>query len=148
MIQARLIARVVGIPVVLLGTLWAFIQVAYAPIPDWLKLIAFILIAALFLLLGLRMYYGSDQGGTDVHVDLGDRRYSAVNVPLGAISILDRALAAWARRRPLPPARGRVEGSPAIEANVIPSSDADGIAASDETPEGAQGVSPQRDVTP
>jgi hypothetical protein len=144
MIQARLIARVVGVPAVLLGTLWTFVRLAYAPIPDWLKLIAFILIAALFMLLGLRMYYGSDQGGTDVHVDLGDRKYSAVNVPLAAISILDRALSAWARRRPLPPARGRVEGTPALERNLIPGSD--NAEALNEVPEGAQGLVPKSDV--
>ncbi len=148
MITARIVAKVAGIPVVLIAGFWTFVRVVESSNPTGFKLVALVPITAVLLLVALRIYQGTEQGSTDLEAKRADgSSYAVYNIPFSAIAILERVLTAWGRRPryPLPRPRGLVRGSAGSAASVVPFDaigEAEAEAVVNEITADAEGIAP------
>jgi hypothetical protein len=124
--NARFVAKVLGMPAVLLGGLGLFVLlvwvVIHGPIQDWLKLLILVFYAIPGLgAIAWRICRGGEQGPTDVVItETPTSRTIAIgNLPLAnAPSELPRALRVFERLNPVPRPIGTVHGSPANPADL------------------------------
>ena len=112
-LKSRLIARVGGLSVVMLGALAAFIVYAQIHLDFWLALYGLFVLSCPIFAVTYRICKGGEQGATDLEITDGQRRIAIGNIPLGiATAILTRGINLYGRQ-PLPRPSGIVQGNPA-----------------------------------
>lgn len=145
--NARLAARVWGLPAVAVAAIAASAIIVFAPGPLSPKVIALIIVGVVIAALSFRIVKGGEQGTTDLEIVDGERRITIINIPLGvAQAVLGRGLNVYARR-PLALPAGVIKGVPAQRSSVVELASA-GLPESVEVatepiqvPEGAAGLS-------
>lgn len=124
--NARFVAKVLGVPAVMLGGIFAFPVLVYVVLisgaPDWLR---GLIIAAYSLFVlgtgGWRMCRGGEQGPTDIVIEetATSRTITISNVTL-ASGPTGQALDTFRTLPPVPRPVGRVVGdNPAMDANLV-----------------------------
>jgi hypothetical protein len=119
-LTARARIKAVGTAAVLVVALAVFYGIAWLPIePPWMKLVL-CGVPGVLILSGIVWMLSGGERGTNVEVQVGDRRASITNVNLFARAFARDVLAFMGPQAPLPRPAGRLgRGSPADPANVI-----------------------------
>lgn len=123
--NARFVAKVLGIPAVMLGSIFAFpwlvAVVVSGSIPDWLRALVIMLYALLILAAaGWRLCRGGEQGPTDIVIQ---ETATARTITISNVHLVGgptgKALETFAQMPPVPRPIGIVRGSPAAQADLI-----------------------------
>src|SRR3989454_12336160 len=123
--RIRVLAKVIGVPFVMVCGLAAFVVFAFAPVDDyWLRLLGFLILGTIIVASAGRIWRGGEQGTTDLEVVHGESRLTMGDIPLAAAAaMLTRAIFAFSRR-PLAEPSGILRGTPAVSEYLIGASDA------------------------
>src|SRR2546422_9687545 len=78
--RIRVLAKVIGVPFVMVCGLAAFVVFAFAPVDDyWLRLLGFLILGTIIVASAGRIWRGGEQGTTDLEVVHGDSRLTMGN---------------------------------------------------------------------
>jgi len=116
-VAARVLARVRGLTVVLVGGLAAFVIFASFELPTWEKIVGYSVIGLLIVLASLKLFISGEEGPTDFHAP----EFAMSNLPpwIALILIMNGSLRAYLNR-PRPREAGIIEGSAYDPASVKP----------------------------
>ena len=108
-----------GLSVVAIFAMTCFVFVAFAPIPNWLKLGTLSVFAWPVLASAWRGFRGGEEG--PFNLELTQESLRLLNIPQSvAAPLTEGALRSYTRsRHPMPRPAGTVKGNPADDANLI-----------------------------
>src|SRR3989442_14479358 len=105
-VMARVLARVRGLTVVLIGGLAAFVIFASFELPTWEKIVGYSVIGLVVLLASLKLFISGEEGPTDIRTP----EFALSNIPpwTALILIMNGSLSAYLNR-PRPREAGIIE---------------------------------------